>query len=807
MRLPVAFLGLFLAGPAATRLGAQPAPLAAKIRTTSYGVPHVLAKDLAGAGFGFGYAFAREELCTVADRWVTVRGERSRYFGPEGVRDGQQEVTNLQSDFYWKRVLALDVVGRELRQAAPVGPTNEVREMVRGYAAGYNRYLAQVGVAGIPDPRCRGKAWVRPITEEDVYLRALHWTGLTSRRWIGPMADAVPPTDRGLRSPGPAGQDHGAPAAPLLTTPTPLLTTPTPLPAKLTMSNLIALGRDATDNGRGMVFINPHWRWHEPERFFEAHLTVPGQLDVYGGALEGLPFILFGMNRHVAWSHTASVPRRETVYQLHLLPGSEPSYLYDGRAMPLKPLTVTVDVRQPDGRIAPVRHTFWETHVGPVVADQNFVWTDSTAYAVRVVTWSFRWLNQQVGMMTARSARELDQAGQRYLALGWLNTAAADDSGRVVYADRSAVPNVDDALLARCVTSDLGRKLQGGIAVLDGSRADCEWATDPDAPVPGIMGPRRLPMLDRTDFVMNSNDSHWANNPAQPLEGFASIVGDERTPRSLRTRNGLAKITGRLAGTDGLPGNRFTLAQLEQITMNNRVYSAELWRDSLVAQCRRMPNQKGIPEACDVLSRWDMTDDLDSPGAVLWRRFMENLTGGPTPEPEFFTVPFDPRDPATTPRGLNTANPKVTRALVTAISNLRDSGMPLGAILRDYQIEERSGKRIPIHGGPAQTGQYNLAHISETGWVPGKGWKNMIHGSSFIMWIQYTDKGPVARSVLAPSQSDNPDSPHHADQTLLFSEKKSKPVLFDETAILADPRLEVVDLTAGPPVRPKARPR
>ena len=774
--------------PPVVALKAQPAPLAARIRTTSYGVPHVLAKDMAGAGFGFGYAFAREELCTVADRWVTVRGERSRFFGPEGVRDGQQEATNLQSDFYWKRVLALDLVGRELRQAPPVGPTPEVRELIRGYAAGYNRYLADVGVAGIPDPRCRGKAWVRPITEEDVYLRALHWTGLTSRRWIGPMADAVAPTGRGA-PPGPARQGANGPAD-------------QSAPPRLTMSNLIALGRDATDNGRGMVFINPHWRWHEPERFFEAHLTVPGQLDVYGGALEGLPVILFGMNRHVAWSHTASVPRRETVYQLHLLPGTEPSYLYDGRAMPIKPLNVTVDVRQPDGRIVPVRHTFWETHFGPVVADENFIWSDSTAYAVRVVTWSFRWLNQQLGMMTAGSARELDQAGRRYLALGWLNTAAADDSGRVVYADRSAVPNVNDAMLARCVTTELGRRLQGGTAVLDGSRADCEWATDPDAPVPGIMGPRSLPMLDRTDYVMNSNDSHWANNPAQPLEGFAAIIGDERTPRSLRTRNGLSKIASRLDGTDGLPGKRFSLDQLEQITMNNRVYSAELWRDSLVAQCRRMPNQKGIPEACDVLSGWDMTDNLDSPGAILWRRFMENLTGGATPEPEFFTVPFDPKDPAATPRGLNTANPKVARALVTAISNLRDSGMPLGAILRDYQIEERSGKRIPIHGGPVQTGQYNLAHISETGWVPGKGWKNMIHGSGFIMWVQYTDKGPVARSVLAPSQSDNPDSPHHADQTLLFSEKKSKPVLFDEAAILADRRLEVLDLKAGRAVRP-----
>jgi len=55
------------------------------------------------------------------------------------LRDARQTVTNLQSDFFWKRIQALDVVGRELRQPPPLGPTDGVRQLVRGYAAGYNR--------------------------------------------------------------------------------------------------------------------------------------------------------------------------------------------------------------------------------------------------------------------------------------------------------------------------------------------------------------------------------------------------------------------------------------------------------------------------------------------------------------------------------------------------------------------------------------------------------------------------------------------------------------------------------------------
>jgi acyl-homoserine-lactone acylase len=775
--------------PATT--GAQPknrpagSSLRAEIRITAYGVPHIRAENLAGAGFGHGYALASMDLCTVADRWVTVRAERSRFFGGEGQRDGMQAVTNLQSDLYWQWLIDKDLVGKQLRLGPPVGIIPEVRELVRGYVAGYNHYLDEVGVANLPDQRCRGEEWVRPITERDVYLRALHTVMVASSGWIGPIVSAAPPGQAGRPA---GGQDGGIEAA---------ADSPAWDPSgRLTMSNVIALGRDATDNGKGMVFINPHWRWHGPEKFFEVHLTVPGTLDVYGGTFPGNPLVLLGFNRHVGWSHTASVPKRETIYQLRLVAGDPTSYRYEGESRKMTPRTVTVTVKEDGGGLVKRSHTFWETHFGPVLSNQNLAWTDSTAHAIRSVVADFRWLNQHYGMNTARSVEELDRAGRSHLGLTWLNTVAADDQGRVIYGDRSSVPHVTDPQRATCVTAELGKQLweRARLIVFDGWRKECEWGTDADAPVPGIFGPNRLPMLDRWDYATNSNDSHWANNPRQLLEGYPAIIGTERTQRSLRTRSGLAKLERRIAGTDGLPGKRFSLAQLEAVTMDNRVYSAELWRDPVVTYCRTFPAGKGIPEACDVLAGWDQTDNLDSRGAVLWRRFMENLSPGSEPALDLFTVPLDPKDPANTPRGLDVANPKVGEALAKAIADLRDSGMPLDARLRDYQIEERANQKFPIHGGPMSTGQYNLIHQTESGWVPGKGWRQVLHASSYIAWIQFTDRGPVARSVLASSQSDDPSSAHHADQTLLFSKKESKPVLFDEAAIKADPALEVVTI-------------
>lgn len=62
----------------------------AHISRTEYGIPHILARDFDGLGYGYGYAFAQDNVCELADQVVTLRGERSQFLGPGGVRRGRQ---------------------------------------------------------------------------------------------------------------------------------------------------------------------------------------------------------------------------------------------------------------------------------------------------------------------------------------------------------------------------------------------------------------------------------------------------------------------------------------------------------------------------------------------------------------------------------------------------------------------------------------------------------------------------------------------------------------------------------------------
>src|SRR2546430_5202225 len=54
-----------------------------EIRRTQFGIPHILAHDWRSLGYGTGYAFAQDDICTIAQTYVTVDAERSRFFGPD----------------------------------------------------------------------------------------------------------------------------------------------------------------------------------------------------------------------------------------------------------------------------------------------------------------------------------------------------------------------------------------------------------------------------------------------------------------------------------------------------------------------------------------------------------------------------------------------------------------------------------------------------------------------------------------------------------------------------------------------------
>jgi acyl-homoserine-lactone acylase len=82
-------------------------------------------------------------------------------------------------------------------------------------------------------------------------------------------------------------------------------------------SNAWAFGKEVTANGSGMLLGNPHFPWSGPNRFYQLHLTIPGQIDVMGAGIGTYPMVSIGFNKDVAWSHTVSTGKRFTLYELN----------------------------------------------------------------------------------------------------------------------------------------------------------------------------------------------------------------------------------------------------------------------------------------------------------------------------------------------------------------------------------------------------------------------------------------------------------------------------------------------------------
>jgi acyl-homoserine-lactone acylase len=762
----------------------------AEIRRTEYGIPHVLADDWGSIGFGVGYAFAEDNLCVMADTFVTVNARRSQWFGPEGTYRSEANgvvPTNLKSDFFYQRINDSGIIeqlldGRHPLSGRPVPP--RVREVVDGWAAGWNAYLRDIGsVDAIPDPACRGAQWVQPVTATDLYRRFYQLSLFASAGALLPaIVDATPP------APGAPASSTAAPAQPDLS----LL----PSVENLRLgSNAYALGPAATRHGGTMLLGNPHFPWRGPERFYEMHLTIPGELNVFGGALFGSPAVLIGHNDHLAWSHTVSVPYRFTPYELKLVPGRPTSYFHDGGIKQMTSTTVTVPVRKADGATEPRTHTFWDSHLGPVLHFPGALmpWTPALAYTmVDANATNLRTLEHFMRMATAKSTYEAEHILREVQGIPWVNTLVADDRGDAFYADISVVPHITDEQLTLC-TVPLGWVLRqlARLPVLDGTRKGCEPGRDPDAVAPGIYGGSALPKQHRHDYVANSNDSFWLSNADEPLEGHPWVMGNERLPRSLRTRLGIRQIEQRLDGSDGRGAPKFTLEMLQDTVFGNRHYAGELLRDDLVRMCERTPvavidsgQLVRLDEACEVLRGWDVRVDRDSRGAHLFREFLKAAPGDAT----LFLVAFDPEDPVNTPRRLNTLNPQVLQALGTAVARLEATGIPLGARLGEVQQAVRNDDHIEIHGG-SDEGIFNYVQAD---WDPrdGRLYPDTVYGSSFVITAEFAPDQPVrSASILTYSLSTNAASPHFGDQTRLYSDKQWVPTRFTEDAIAASPAL------------------
>ena len=658
-------LAVLLAGVATTATAAP--RYAASIVRTDYGIPHITAKDWRGAAYGVAYAYAQDNLCLLAEEFVTVNGERSRHFGPTAKAVvAFDPIDNLASDVFFRSQINLPVLRKGI-----AGQGKAANELIDGYVAGYNRFLRDAGPAGVP-AACRGKAWVRPITRDDMLrLNEKQMLLAGSLPLAAGIAGAAPPAAKPVASadtapalPGADGNGIG--------------------------SNGWAFGGEVTSDGRGLLVGNPHFPWNGPNRFWQMHVTIPGVYDVMGGGLAGTPMPTLGFNKDIAWTHTVTASRHFTLFQLTLDPQDPTAYLVDGKSVKMTKTQVTVPM--PDGT-APVTRTLYGSRFGAltVVPAALMGWNAKNAFAMRDAN-----QNNQRGLATwlaigqAKSTADIRTAVETSLGIPWVNTISVDRAGNALLADVTAVPNVSAAHIDACAVAGTKALLnsRARLVLLDGAKAACDWQVAKGTPVPGLMPAADQAVVARSDYAANSNDSYWLTTPRAPYKPLSPILGSAEAERTLRTRSGLVEIEAQLAA--GKLDSRIA----KTMAFANKSLAADLVVPALLPLCVA---DASLADACTALAGWNRRFDNDSRGAYLFAAFWSRVQANPA----IWGKKFDLADPVNTPRDLITtgaAGDTLRAALKAAVERLRKEGIALDARWGDVHFAQRNADRIAIHG-------------------------------------------------------------------------------------------------------------
>jgi len=786
--------------------------LQANIRWTDYGVPHITANNLESLGFGNGYAQAQDNICILADSYIRVNGERSKYFGPD--KEEPNDAENLISDLSFKALRL-----RELAEEKWPQFSENSRAIIQGFVAGYNFYLSKIKTGEKKLPAlCADQLWVTAIEPEDVVSYVFSIALLEEAIEFQNLLAIANPGDGDEWLPRPAiaalsnkRKQHNAVFKPQdyahlgNTASFPNMRQPG------VGSNGWALGGKKTDNQRGMLLANPHFPFTGNLRLWQSHSIIPGALNVMGSSLLGYPGVThIGFNRHVAWTATSPTAERSVFYRLQLARGDRTKYVLDGKEKPIQKRTISLEVKM-GPNLVKLKKDLYYTDIGPMVESNNIIrWDDEHAYVIKPANLAnMDLIDHWLEMNLASDLKAFQKTFKKYSGVMHENILYSDQKGNGFYIDGSTVPDLSDKAITFLQTDTETKFIRErfGVTILPGHDSDFIYK--------GVVPYHKRPKLQRRDYTQNANDSHWLTNPLSPLVGFSPLFGTEKTELSLRTRMGLKMINDAAGYND-----RFSLAELETALLSNRSYFAELVLDDLLSQCTAQGTIPMIVDeqfavdvspGCQALRHWNGRHDKSSIAGHLLREmaFLFNTK-------YHLENAFDDTDPVNTPNKLKNDGSALV-ILAHAMLNITNAGWSLDAKLGDIQFVERSlpdgspsGDKLPWPGGDHVEGGFNVFATHSYGldttlyppkhsYTPARdvvsgaplrsglsaeGY-HIRFGSSWMMVVGFDDDGPVARGLLSYSQSTNPESDYYEDQTRYYSEKKAlRPILYREKDII-----------------------
>jgi penicillin amidase len=552
--------------------GTRSAPVQSRVRIErdQLGIPHIFADNDADLFFGFGCAMAQDRLFQLDYLRRRGAGRLAEILGP----------TQIELD---RVARTIDLPGIAEREWADL--PDATRMLVAAFAGGINLALdAARGswpvefemldyepeswrpqdclvIAGEFRWYLTGRFPVICIPE--LAKRALGGDGPLYRAFLQAEADAECILPPGSYTPLSAGSQRGSPTG--------------GDPDGPRGSNNWVLSGSRSASGMPLVASDPHIAFAAVSCWYEVRLTG-GSFDVCGMAYTGIPAVMFGRNRRIAWGITNNICSLRDLYLEREDPAHPGCFLYDSRWEPAQHREETILVKG----ASPVRYTIRSSRHGPIV-DEILPPAARNTGPVSL-RWQgaepCRWLTSLLTLDRAASVAEAHEALR-----GWLVPTFclvfADVDGRIGYRAAGEIP--------------IRRERERGYR--QGWNPAHEWdGRIPFHDMPHVTDPAQ-------GYVATANNRVAADDYPQPLSGtWASGHRAQRLREMITSRD-------RHAVQDCM--------QMQQDVVSLRA------RNCLPYLLRELASDPfaRVQAARSVLSAWDCRMELDRVGATLFNVF------------------------------------------------------------------------------------------------------------------------------------------------------------------------------------------
>lgn len=543
-----------------------------------WGIPHIQAQKEEDAFFAMGYSTAQDRLFQMELIRHLFAGRLSELIGKEG----------LPIDKFF-RTLNFKSLGMDTYQRS----SNRIHKAWQAYMKGVNTYVASRKGKMPVEYTLMGISW-EPMVPEDfvAYTSFLSWT-LNPGWFFDPLYEKLlskvgPKKIKELFPYVDGGKDAVHQTAGSTLTPD-LLSLNKEQRALLNIlggmkaSNNWAVSPFRSQSGGAILATDPHLGHGQPGIWYQAHLQAEN-LNVIGISLPGLPTIVMGHNKDIAWGFTALAIDGGDFFLERISKTNPGKVMYKGKWVDIKSRREVI--KQKNGK--PVLYTIRSTPHGPLVND--LIKGTTTALSYQNIYGKARHTNELdgiFGLMWAKNWKDFQNGAAKSGSMA-LNAAYADSQGHIALQTIAAIPNRKG--------NPTGMRYRKG---WDGSE---EWdGFHPFENNPFTLDPK-------SGFVNSSNNPITAPGKLPYISAYYEPV------------DRFMQIKERL-----MEKEKFNMDDMARIQNDTVLYSAKEETPMILKAFNKRALTGNLEIAINLLAKWDGDMKADSPAAAIFAVFYKHL--------------------------------------------------------------------------------------------------------------------------------------------------------------------------------------